>query len=132
MTKFYAIAVLTALIISTPASANEEKNQLTHGQVQMTLKVGETTQLEVAEVFGSPNITTIDGSGQEVWIYHRHATVSQAEAKGSAIGWNLLIVGGGSAKAQSGFEQSTRQMTLIIKFGADKKVSDFRSRASSF
>lgn len=122
------------------AMAKEEKNSLTHGMVQMTIKVGTTTQAEIIEAFGAPNITTLDGSGQEMWVYDRHATVSYDKSSGFSIGMLLGGVGGGvgggaglgfgSSKSQS--SQSSRQMTLIIKFDGGKVVSDFRSRSSSF
>jgi hypothetical protein len=41
-----------------------------------------------------------------------------------------VLVGGGARTA--GFEQSSRTITLIIKFDKNKVVSDFRSRASNF
>lgn len=140
-----AVAVLFSLMsYALPASAKENDadaaNTLTHGMVQMTLKVGETTQGEILEKFGAPNITTIDGSGQEMWVFDRHATVSYDKQSGFSIGLGVLGGGGGvgaggglgfgSKKSKS--STSTRAMTLIIKFDANKVVSDFKSRSSSF
>jgi hypothetical protein len=96
--------------------------------VQLNLHVGETTQTQVLEAFGAPNITSIDGSNQEVWTYQRQATVAESSSVNNY--WTIVLFGG-SAKA-SGFEQTQRTMTLIIKFGPDKVVSDFRSRSSEF
>jgi len=135
-------------LLSIPSLSNAKKsetevdsaNTLTHGMAQMTLHVGTTTQLEVIDAFGAPNITTLDALGQEVWIYDRQATVSASSASSFSIG--MLLGGGGggvaggaglgfgSGKAKS--TSSQRTMTLIIKFGPDKKVSDFKSRSSSF
>ena len=107
---------------------------------QMTLHVGTTTQVEVLETFGAPNITTLDAQGQEVWVYDRQATVSSSGSSGFSIGM-LLGAAGGSTAGGAGFgfgssknkaTQTQRSMTLIIKFGPDKKVSDFKSRSSSF
>ena len=106
----------------------------------MTVKVGVTTQAEVLENFGAPNITTLDGTGQEMWVYDRHATVSYDKQSGFSIG--ILGGGGGgggagvgglgfgSRKSQS--SESSRTMTLILKFSGAKVVSDFQSRSSSF
>jgi len=134
------ISLMFFIVLSISSYAKEEKNQLTHGMVQMTLKVGETSQLEVAEKFGAPNITTIDGKGQEVWIFNRHATIaaSKTNSKSFSIGLGFGTggvgggAGGGVSNSTSGFEQSSRSMTLIIKFNSQKIVSDFRSRSSSF
>ena len=135
-----AAVIVTSLSISAFAKDKEESNALTHGMVQMTLKVGQTTQAEIIENFGGPNITTIDGTGQEMWVYDRHATVSYDKQSGFSIG---LFAGGGgggvggggglgfgSKKSKS--STNSRAMTLIIKFDANKVVSDFKSRSSSF
>ncbi|HHT9138591.1 MAG TPA: hypothetical protein ACFYEK_15275 [Candidatus Wunengus sp. YC60] len=110
------------------AETQATSNRLTHGQVQLTLKKGITTQNEVLEIFGSPNITTIDSSGHEVWTYQRHATVEKSNSS-NAYG-TIILFGGGSNAA--GFEQSSRTMTLIIKFDENKKVVDFKSISTSF
>ncbi len=110
------------------AAPKEEKSSLTHGQVQLTLKKGKTTKLEVLETFGSPNITTYDASGREVWTYQKHATIAKSEAKES-FGTIILF---GASKSVAGFEQSSKTMTLIIKFDKKDRVYDFRSRFTSF
>ena len=141
-----AVAGIGAVSLCYPASALDRSgspdsaNTLTHGMAQMTLNVGRTTQLEVAEAFGAPNITTLDGQGQEVWIYERHATVTASKDSGFSIGMLIGGLGGsvaggaglGFGSSKSKASQSSRTMTLIIKFGANKLVSDFKSRSSSF
>lgn len=137
------IRIVCALALAAapiPALAQDTSNKLTHGMVQMTLRVGQTTQAEVLDTFGGPNVTTLDGEGREVWVYDRHATVSADSSSGFSIG--MLIgaggggVGGGGGlgfgKKKSKASQSSRDMTLIIKFGPDKRVVDFKSRSSSF
>jgi outer membrane protein assembly factor BamE (lipoprotein component of BamABCDE complex) len=103
-------------------------SELTHGNVQMNLEVGTTTQTEVLEIFGAPNITSIDGSGQEVWTYQRHATVSESKSRSGYF--TVILAGGGAARSSS--QQSTRTITLIIKFDKSGVVSDFNSRTSNF
>lgn len=137
--------IIIACMLASPVLAKEKldadsANTLTHGMVQMTLKVGQTSQGEILEKFGAPNITSIDGSGQEMWVYDRHATVTSDSSSGFSIG--MLIGAGGSdvagggglgfGKKKSKSSQSSRTMTLIIKFDDRKVVSDFRSRSSSF
>lgn len=103
-------------------------SELTHGNVQLNMKVGETTQADVLEVFGAPNITTIDSQGREVWSYQRAASAQQSTT--DSQGWTIILAGGSQSAA--GFESTSRMLTLIIKFGDDKVVSDFRSRSSNF
>jgi uncharacterized membrane protein YgcG len=137
------LTLAAMLIVAVPALAKEDKdtpNTLTHGMAQMTLHVGTTTQTEVIETFGAPNITTLDAQGQEVWVYDRQATVTSSGSSGFSIG---MLVGGGGGGAGGGgglgfgsskshSSQTQRTMTLIIKFGPDKRVTDFKSRSSSF
>lgn len=129
-----------ALLVASAAAAKEQPNNLTTGMVQMTLRVGETTQAQVLETFGAPNITTVDGTGQEMWVYDRQATVSSDKSSGFSIG--MLLGGGGDGVAGGGgfgfgsrksrTETSSRTMTLILKFDGRKVLSDFKSRSSSF
>ena len=133
-------AALLAVAAPALAAGENKSDPLTHGMVQMTVRVGETSQAQVLETFGAPNITTMDGQGQEMWVYDRHATVTSDKSSGFSIGMLLGAAGGGvgggaglgfgSSKSKS--TQSTRTMTLILKFDDRKIVSDFRSRSSSF
>ena len=52
-------------------TAETKPSPFTHGNVQLTLKKGITTQAEVLESFGPPNIATIDKDGNEVWTYQK-------------------------------------------------------------
>jgi outer membrane protein assembly factor BamE (lipoprotein component of BamABCDE complex) len=133
--KKYAIAIVTstALLLSAcattpPVPVTTRNSELTHGNVQLVIKTGSTTQTEIIEAFGAPNITSIDGSGAEVWTYQRSAQVSQSSTQESY--WTVILAG--QSKSASGFETTSRMITLIIKFDKNKVVSDFRSRSSNF
>lgn len=122
---------LVACMGTTPVGEPMSKSNLTSGQVSLTLKKNITTQTEVVETFGAPNLVTQNADGEEVWTYQRNATVANAVSNSS---YATIILLGGSSKS-SGFEQSSRTMTLIIKFKEIKGVKtvvDFSSRASSF
>jgi len=129
---------LSAVVVE--AKPREEVNTLTHGMAQMTLRVGQTNQMQVLDAFGAPNITTLDAEGREVWVYDRHATVTADSSSGFSIGMLVGAAGGdvagggglGFGKRKAKSSQSQRTMTLIIKFGPDKRVVDFKSRSSSF
>jgi outer membrane protein assembly factor BamE (lipoprotein component of BamABCDE complex) len=111
-----------------PGPVDQRNSVLTQGNVQLNLHVGSTTKAQVLEVFGSPNITTRDGDGQEVWSYQRHATVSQSSANSSY--WTIFLTG--DSRSAAGFSSTQRTITLIIKFDKNDVVSDFRSRTSDF
>ena len=114
--------------ITTPQPLTERNSKLTQGNVQMSIKVGTTTKAEIIESFGSPNITTRDGSGKEVWTYQRSAQIAQSSSKSGY--WTILLAG--QSRGSSGFESSSRMITLIIKFDEKDIVADFKSRTSNF
>lgn len=133
MLKVSWTALLGCLLLAACATSNTQpvttrNSELTHGNVQLNLKVGETTQTQVLETFGAPNITSIDSSGQEVWTYQRAAQVSQSST--SANYWTIILAG--QSNTEAGFESTSRTITLIIKFDDRDVVSDFRSRTSNF
>lgn len=111
-----------------PEPLSTRNSPLTQGNVQMNVRTGVTTKAQILEIFGAPNVTTRDGQGREVWTYQRQATVSQQSSQEGY--WNVLLFG--QTESASGFETSSRMITLIIKFDADDVVSDFNSRASNF
>jgi outer membrane protein assembly factor BamE (lipoprotein component of BamABCDE complex) len=125
------MAASVAMVGCTTTASEPVDNRnslLTQGNVQMNLVVGTTTKSEVLENFGSPNITTRDSSSQEVWSYQRQAQATQSSSQSS--GWTIILAG--AQGSSSGFETTSRMMTLIIKFDENDVVSDFRSRASNF
>lgn len=114
--------------VAASAPVDQRNSLLTQGNVQLNLKVGETTKADVLDSFGSPNVTTRDGAGREVWSYQRQASVAQTTS--SEGYWTIVLAGGATSTA--GFSQSSRMMTLIIKFDASDIVADFVSRESNF
>jgi outer membrane protein assembly factor BamE (lipoprotein component of BamABCDE complex) len=128
--KYFLILLLTFCFTGckniTPVS--DRNSQLTQGNVQMTLKVGVTTKAEVIATFGSPNVTTRDGNGNEVWSYQRSAQVSQSATES---GYFTVLLGGFN-RGTSGMESTSRMITLIIKFNKEDIVVDFSSRTSNF
>ncbi len=126
------VVFLAGCATSNEASIEpSERSRLTIGQVQMALKSNETNQAEVLEAFGAPNLVTVNSEGEEVWTYQHNATL--ANSSSSNILGTIIVLGG--TKNISGFEQSSRTMTLIIKFRmieGVKRVSSFYSRTSSF
>jgi len=136
------LLAISAIAIASPGMAKETQsaNTLTHGMAQMTLHVGTTSQYDVLETFGGPNVTTLDGEGREVWIYDRFATVSTTKDSGFSIGMLVGAAGGavgggaglGFSNKKSKASTSSRSMILILKFGPDKKLVDFKSRSSSY
>ncbi len=130
---FIIAASCCALLVGCASAPKDtiDQNNLTAGQVSLTLKKNITTQQQVVEAFGSPNLVTQSAEGEEVWTYQKHAVVANSSRSG--FGATIILLGGSSSS--SGFEQSSRTMTLIIKFkdiNGVKTVVDYSSRSSSF
>lgn len=117
---------------------------LSYGTVTSQVIKGKTTQLELLQVFGGPNIATTDRDGVETWVYERSATQTEAQA-GSQAAQGTASLGaffkyidlqaGGSisrSAAHSSASSSIRSLTVIVKFAADKTVADYTVRASTF
>jgi len=127
MKYFLCAAFVLGLMLTGCSTSNFQSGKnsnLTHGGVQLYLKKGVTTQTDVLEKFGAPNVSTLDAQGNEVWTYQKHASVSKESGS-----YGTIIILGGST---SGSESSSKTMTLIIKFDAQKIVTDFNSMYSSF
>jgi len=115
-----------------------EKDQLTLGKVQQTLKKG-MKQPDVAIALGSPNLVTRDSAGLETWIYDKLRTeVSSASAsEGVAIlGGGLIGSGvlGGSASASNNAATTVRSqktLTVVLKF-KNQTLVDYAFNSTSF
>jgi outer membrane protein assembly factor BamE (lipoprotein component of BamABCDE complex) len=126
-------ALLASLVLFSGCTSmlqpvSTTNSNLTQGNVEMNLHSGSTTKAEVLEKFGSPNVVTRDGAGREVWTYQRSMQASQKDNLSGF--WTLFLVG--QSRKQSGFENTSRMITLIIKFNNHDVVEDFNSRTSNF
>lgn len=129
VTLALAAFALSGCATPAPGPVDQRNSALTSGNVSMTVKPGVTTQAEILQTFGAPNIVTMDGQRNEVWSYQRHATVSQAS--GGSSYFTVVLFGAG--QYAEGLQQTQRTITLIIKFDPKTKVvSDFHSRTSDF
>ena len=124
----FIFSILLTGCVTAPEPLTKKNSELTQGMVQMKVEVGKTSKTEILETFGGPNITTRDSSGNEVWTYQRQAQTNQSS---SQSGYWTIILAGKTSEA-SGFETSSRMMTLIIKFDKNDIVTDFKSRESNF
>ena len=132
-----------AQAVSAPA-AQSGGNALSYGSVTSRVVKGKTTQADLIEMFGGPNISTTDADGLETWVYER--SVTQTDAASRSQSWqaaaNLSVffghgsagaqAGGGQSAAASSTTESFRSLTVVVKFAADKTVKDYSVRASQF
>lgn len=107
-------------------SANQptQKSNLTFAVVKSKIKKGQTTQSEILETLGSPNITTKNKTNDEVWTYSRQSYDNES----GAYGGGLIIFGGHKAFNSS----SAQSFDLIITFDKNDVVKDYSVVSSQF
>jgi len=111
------------------------KDKISAGSAKLFLKKGESTQAEVLEAFGGPNIVAGDADGNETWTYDRMSYVSSSVSGGGTAGGAGVIgtvpVGGllwgNASKATS----SSRTVTLFL-YWKDGVLADYKYRSASF
>jgi outer membrane protein assembly factor BamE (lipoprotein component of BamABCDE complex) len=146
------VCALTLLLLGGCISAQQhasdvqgglQGDRLTVGTVQREIKQG-MSGAEVALALGSPNIVSTDELGREVWIYDKIAT--DTVYSNSSGGISSLILGGGpvgsgalgggigasSSSSSGAASKSQRTLTIVVKFGEDRKVRDFAYHSSRF
>jgi hypothetical protein len=112
--------------------APEQPERLSYGAVTSWVTKGITTQNRLIELFGGPNITTLDADGTETWVYERTGSRTETARDDSALSrWAQNIQDSGSSMREVS-ERGFRTLTVIFKFNQDKTVKDFSARASYF
>lgn len=125
----FSLSILFILIIAGCANqptqnVADDKNQLTLGKVQQSIKKG-MKQDEVVAALGSPNMVTKDSAGNVTWIYDKFKTETNASA---SQGSSFL---GGSSSANASTVRSQKTLTVVLKFKGNT-LSDINYNATSF
>ena len=111
-------------LMGCESNQTTQKSNLTAGMVKQKIIKGVTTQNELLEVFGAPNIITKNKSGNEVWTYDK-VSADKSFEEGY---WNVIVGGASGGKSST----ATKTFTLMIEFDANNAVKDFSYRSSSF
>lgn len=101
-----------------------QKSNLTYGTIKSKIIKGQTTQAEIVQLLGSPNIVTKNKEKMEVWTYSKQSS----EAKSGGTGVGLLVFGSQSAYSNT----SASTFDLIITFDENDVVHDFSVVSSQF
>jgi hypothetical protein len=113
---YLALVLLLASGCRTPQE-EEPRSPVTAGMVKMSVTKGETTQTEVLEIFGPPDLLTYQ-DGTEVWTYDK--TTYEIERKSGYF--TVLLAGSSSKEVRSASVSSM----VIIYFDANEVVRDYR------
>lgn len=126
---FFLPAVAASALLSGcavgPRSPSLGSSTLTAGMVKIEIIKGVTTQAEVLQIFGAPNIVTINSAEKEVWDYNRMSFESASSSAGVlGIFWGGWAAGGaGGHRASS--TVTTKSFDLILIFDENDVVSDY-------
>lgn len=121
VTRTIAAVVLVAVLSGCAGwpRRNEpsQKSNLTTGVVKSQIIKGRTTQAEVLQLFGAPNLITKNRDDDEVWNYNR---MSFESARGSDAAFAFLWSG---SRALS--TATSKSFDLIIIFDQRGIVKDY-------
>jgi hypothetical protein len=90
---------------------------MTAGMVEMSVIKGQTTQTEVLEIFGPPDVLT-SSDGMEVWTYDK--TIYDIEE--SSGYFTVLLAGSGKDTRRT----ASRSTMVMIYFDENEVVRDYR------
>ncbi|MFH1321665.1 MAG: hypothetical protein ABII90_13565, partial [Bacteroidota bacterium] len=71
MKKIFLVALSCLFLFGCASVQPVQKGNLTPGMAKTNIIKGVTTQNEILEVFGAPNIITRNKSDNEVWTYDK-------------------------------------------------------------
>ncbi|MGL5658168.1 MAG: hypothetical protein ACRDDK_03715 [Cetobacterium sp.] len=129
MIKYIFIAISFLLVsCSSPQTYDTQKSNLSVGTIKKGIIEDKTTQTEVLELFGSPNLITTGSDGSEVWSYNKSSYDGAASSKNSGL-WVLLASSSSSSVVST---TSTSSLDLIIKFNKNQTVKEYKVISSKY
>ncbi len=124
------VIVLSIFIVTLGCSKNPiKRDPVTSGFAKKYIVKGETTQQEIIEIFGAPNIVTRATGRSENWTYDRVSFQSSGKSGGLVV-LGGAIIGSGLAGGSAGYggyseTSASRTVTLVIYFDDNEIVSDY-------
>lgn len=128
--KKTSVLLLTAVILTGACASYPmeqepaQRSDLTAGTVKARIVKGKTTQAEILQWFGSPNVITKNRSNDEVWNFNKLAFQSVE----GGDGWSLILLGGSRAVQST----TTRSFDLIVIFDENDIVKDYSVISAQF
>ena len=128
-------AVLAALV-ACASGPGERRDPLSAGTAKLVLKPGETTQAEVLETFGGPNIVTGNAEGAETWTYDRMAYDTRSKSGGAAFAGAGLAGGAvplaGTAWGRASKTSSSSRTATLFLYWEEGVLKDFKYRSATY
>jgi len=135
--KIMALMIMLGLLgCATPqGEMSVSPSNLTPGMVKKQVIVGTTTQGEIMEIFGPPDLITKKGD-YEMWGYDKISREAAYTAFGLGVGGGGAVGAGGLgglAGLRTGYAaQSTKTIFLLIYFDQKNVVTDYKLSATRF
>jgi len=118
-----SLMVTGCATIRPTAQEIAKESALTPGMAKKYIYPGKTTQTEVLEIFGPPDLVTRKG-GRDVWTYDKIS--HEVSTSGGYL--TILLAG---VSGESG-RRASRSVMLIIYFGEDEVVMDYKLSSAKF
>jgi len=118
-----SISAMGCATIKPTAQEIAKESALTPGMAKKYIYPGKTTQTEVLEIFGPPDLVTHKG-GRDVWTYDKLS--HEVSTSGGYL--TILLAG---VSGESG-RRASRSIMLIIYFNESEVVMDYKLSSSKF
>ena len=129
------VFAMCGIYAATVGCSQSRPSAITPGAAKRHIEPGVTTQAEVVEVFGTPNVLTRKDGG-EMWVYDKVSSRTTYTAFGLGGGGGGLGSGGaGGGLAGGSFGSMRRSETtvmLIIYFDEYDVVRDYKITQTKF
>ncbi len=126
-------SVVVILLISGCSQSNS--SAITPGAAKKHIQPGVTTQAEIIEVFGTPNVITRKDGG-EMWVYDKVSSRTTSAAFGiggvGGGGGSGGLGGGGMGGGVGSTERSETTVMLIVYFDQNDIVRDYKITQTKF
>jgi len=123
------------MLLVAGGCSQSHSTAITPGAAKKHIQPGTTTQAEVVEIFGTPNIITRKHGG-EMWVYDKVSSRQTSAAFGiGGLGGGAGsggFGGGGLAGGVGSSERSETTVMLIVYFDENDTVRDYKISQTKF
>jgi hypothetical protein len=124
------------LLVSCASDSSSQHSSVNMADVKDSLVKGKTSQKDVMEKFGGPDLVDVSDQG-ETWVYTRHASESSDVNAGVSAffdtarnWWQYSPVGGSIGGGNS--KSSTKTSSLALNFNKKKILTSYNFRTERF
>lgn len=125
------LLIIIFIFIGCASSPPPQKSNLTFAVVKTKVTKGVTTQAEILNILGSPNIITKNSDGNEVWNYARQSFDAESGSYGGGL-FVLKAIGGAAYGSKAFSSTSSATFDLILTFDKNDVVQNYTVITSQF